>query len=202
MSQTVYEKDNIWWRIGKTQQMLAEWWDKKNYGLKENFQDWSIPSWLKDFLWKSAKIFSWIILTFLLVWIVWKISPSLRNYFANLIDKIKDDRTYNKPKKIRDTSITDWWQKAEKFQVSGNYTEAIFCLYAGALQKLHDQGIAANLVSRTDGEYLKIVDRLLPSTSYQVLFEVHQDLCFGGTKADLNLWQRYSKAYQNLDKEN
>jgi hypothetical protein len=202
VSQAVYEKDNIWWRIGKAQQMLAEWWEKQSYGFKDDLKDWSIPSWLTDFLWEFAKVFSWIILAFLLVWIVWKISPSFRDYFANLFQQIKSDRTYKKQRKTLNISVADWWQKAQKFQASGNYTEAIFCLYAGALQRLNDRGIAANLPSRTDGEYLKIVDRLLHSTSYQVLFEVHQDLCFGGTKADLNLWQRYSQAYQNLEREN
>jgi hypothetical protein len=198
VSKAIYEKDNFWWRVGKSQQMLGEWWENS---FKDTLGDRSLPSWLGDFLWEAAKILSWVLVAFLLVFIIWKISPLFRNYLSELMRQIKPKKTINRSKKIREISVADWWQKAQNFQASGNYTEAIFCLYSGTLQQLNDRGIATNLPSRTDGEYLKVLDRLLRSRSYQILLNVHQDLCFGGTRADLNLWQRCCQAYQDLEKE-
>ncbi len=201
MSQFVYEKDNFWWQIGKAQQMLSEWWEKKNYGFKDTLRSWSLPSWLFDFLWEIAKVLCWVLIAFLLVWTVWKSSPLFRLYYTDFMTRLKPLDSVPKNKNICEISTADWLQKAQKFQASGNYTEAIFCLYSATIQKLHDTGIAANLSSRTDGEYLKIIDRLMRSPSYQTLFNVHQDLCFSGTKADLNLWQRCDRAYQELERD-
>jgi hypothetical protein len=65
------------------------------------------------------------------------------------------------------------------------------------LQRLHDSAIAPHQPSRTDGEYLQLVQQLPQSQSYQALIATHEQLCFNAEIVPENFSQ-CQQAYQEI----
>jgi hypothetical protein len=68
------------------------------------------------------------------------------------------------------------------------------------LQKLNDRGIAPHQLSRTDGEYLQIIQTLPNFNAYQILLINHQKLLFANQKATLNMWKECQQALGDIDR--
>jgi hypothetical protein len=67
------------------------------------------------------------------------------------------------------------------------------------LQKLNDSDIAPHQLSRTDGEYLHIIQQLPNFNPYQILLINHQKLLFGNEEATSNMWQECQQAYRQIE---
>ncbi|CAA9242792.1 hypothetical protein AVDCRST_MAG92-1605 [uncultured Coleofasciculus sp.] len=137
-------------------------------------------------------------LALLLSWTALQIMRRLSPYFYSLTNQIKQSAD-NTKLLDKDLSIARWLQQAQKFQQQGNYRDACLCLYKAMLQRLNDSGVVLHQPSRTDGEYLQLVQQLPQSQPYQTLIMTHQELCFSNTEASLSLFEQCQQAYREIE---
>ena len=83
----------------------------------------------------------------------------------------------------------------------GNYSEACRCLYIATLQQLHEKKILRHKSSRTDGEYLQLLQlSVTPIQPYETLITTHEQLCFNNTEVQEENYQQCQQAYREIDK--
>lgn len=198
MSTGSFEKNSLGWQLAYMQQQLGEWWELQTSRFAPNIPNMSLPSWLSSsLLWTIVKITFWLLLAFVLSWIVVWMMRRLSPYFYSLRNQWREE---SEPGKIisRELTIRDWLKQSQKFQQQGNYREACLCLYKAMLQQLNDSGIATHQSSRTDGEYLQLIQQLPKSSPYQILLMTHQQLCFSNIEASLSLLEECQQAYREI----
>lgn len=96
-------------------------------------------------------------------------------------------------------SLADWLADARLAQQQGQYRLACQALYQAMLQRLDRQDNILFKSSRTDGEYLAILQQQPKADSYAVLIQTHEQLEFGQAPASEVDWTRCQQAYQTLD---
>lgn len=198
MSTGSFEKTNWAWQLQQRLQQIGEWLELQTSRFQPTLPNASIPSWLYDpMLWKIVNVIFWIMLVLLASWSILQVMRRLNPYLYNLTNQLKNST--NQTKKSEQISITRWLQQAQKFQQKGNYREACLCLYKAMLQRLNDNGIAPNQPSRTDGEYLQLVEQLPQPQPYQTLLITHQQLCFSNTEASSTMFEQCQQAYQEIE---
>ena len=195
-----FEKTSFGWQLSQLQQRVGEWWELQTSRLAPKLPDVSLPSWLdSQLMWIIAKAAFWVILALLLSWTALQIMRLLSPYFYTLTNQLSQpaDRTT----KTSDTelSVAGWLQRSQKFQQQGNYREACLCLYMAMLQRLNDTGLVPHQSSRTDGEYLQLIQQLPKPTPYQTLLVTHQELCFSNTEASRSVFDQCQEAYREID---
>ena len=199
MSTGAFEKTNFGWQLGQRLQQIGEWWELQKSRFNPTLPNTSLPSWLSSpTLWEIVKIVFWLVLALLLSWVALRVVRRLSPYFYALTNQLKEST--NLPKNLeQNLSIERWLQQAQKFKQKGNYREACICLYKAMLQRLNDSGVAPHQLSRTDGEYLQLVEQLPRSQPYQTLLTTHQELCFGSTEADTLMFEQCQQAYREIE---
>lgn len=194
------EKTSLSWQLYQLQQRFDEWWELNTIKLGENIPNVDLFSWLNnDLLEIIARTLFWIILACLLSWIGLKFLHLFDKYIAFIKNKYNPEIIEKRKQEIIVLSINKWLKRADFFQQQGNYRDAIWCLYMAMLQKLNDSDIAPHQLSRTDGEYLHIIQQLPNFNPYQILLINHQKLLFGNEEATLNMWQECQQAYRQID---
>lgn len=201
MSAGSYEKTNWAWQLQQLQQQLGEWWELQTSRFAPNLPrpNLSLPSWWNTPILRTiTQAVFWLLLGFLLSWTAVQLMRRLSPYIYSLRKQLSQpsDRMTNVLK--TELSVAAWWERSQKFQKQGNYREACLCLYRAMLQRLHDRGIAPHQPSRTDGEYLQLVQQLPQPQPYQFLLMTHQDLLFSNTEASSSLFEECQQAYQEL----
>ncbi|MBD0347133.1 MAG: DUF4129 domain-containing protein, partial [Coleofasciculus sp. Co-bin14] len=63
----------------------------------------------------------------------------------------------------------------------------------------NDTGLVPHQSSRTDGEYLQLIQQLPKPTPYQTLLVTHQELCFSNTEASRSVFDQCQEAYREID---
>ncbi len=199
MSTSPFEKSNFGWQLGQMLQRMGEWWELQMSRFKPNIPNTSLPDWL-DFklLWTIVDVTFWVLLGLLLIWTALQIMRRLSPYFYSLTNQIKESADKAKLSD-KDLSIDRWLQQAQKLQKQGNYREACLCLYKAMLQGLNDSGVAPHQPSRTDGEYLQLVQQLPQPQPYQTLLMTHQELCFSNTEASPSVFEQCQQAYREIE---
>ncbi|HEY9691551.1 MAG TPA: DUF4129 domain-containing protein [Oculatellaceae cyanobacterium] len=197
MATEEFEKTNLGWRLQQLQQQLGEWIELQF--TKRNIPDWSIPEWLKNLLfhsWLSKAVF-WGIVAFLVTWIGWQLWRVWGSSLSALPGKLRnlDQQSTNK---VRELTVSDWLKRSQTFQRQGNYSEACRCLYMAMLQQLNDTGIVPHQPSRTDGEYLQLIQDLPEYGSYETLLTTHQQLCFGNAEISTAEFEQCQQAYRAI----
>lgn len=186
-----FEENSFGWQLRLLQQRVGEWLELLFAPVSET-DEFSLPAWLETL----AVLAFWTIAFLLIVWGIWRLVLLLSSYTYRL-----DRRRFEGTNKMinRELSLADWLARSQKFRQQGNYREACLCLYQAMLHHLHDRGIAGDLASRTDGEYLHLIQQLPQPQPYQRLLVTHQQLCFGNTEASLALFEQCQQAYQAID---
>jgi hypothetical protein len=199
MSTSPFEKSNFGWQLGQIVQRMGEWWELQTSRFKPKIPNTSLPDWLNSpIFWTIVNAAFWVVLALLLSWTALQIMRRLSPYFYSLTNQIKQSAD-NTKLLDKDLSIARWLQQAQKFQQQGNYREACLCLYKAMLQRLNDSGVAPHQPSRTDGEYLQLVQQLPQSQPYQTLLMTHQELCFSNTEASPSLFEQCQQAYREIE---
>jgi hypothetical protein len=67
------------------------------------------------------------------------------------------------------------------------------------LQRLNDSGLAPHHSSRTDGEYLQLVQQLSQPQPYQTLIMTHQRLCFSNAEVSSAVFEQCQQAYREIE---
>ncbi|MBF2028978.1 MAG: DUF4129 domain-containing protein [Oscillatoriales cyanobacterium C42_A2020_001] len=189
-----FEKNSLDWQLHLWQLRIAEWFDRLFQSSNNNdvrLPNWSFPEWLLRSLF-------WAIAIALLLWMLWQLYSILAPYLGISILAGKGQQTITtQPSAKRTTS--EWLQQARSLAQQGNYREACRALYQAALQKLDDAGLAPALLSRTDGEYLNVLQTLPDPRPYQVLIRTHERLCFSRTDITQETYNRCEQAYREIE---
>jgi len=195
-----FEKTSFGWQLSQLQQRVGEWWELQTSRFAPNLPDVSVPSWLDSrVVWIIAKAAFWVILALLLSWAALQIMRLLSPYFYTLTNQLSQPADRATKTSDSELSVAGWLQRSQKFQQQGNYREACLCLYMAMLQRLNDTGLVPHQSSRTDGEYLQLIQQLPKPTPYQTLLVTHQELCFSNTEASRSVFDQCQEAYREID---
>jgi hypothetical protein len=197
MSAGSFEKNNLGWQFGQLRQRVEEWFELKTSGLLPNV---SVPSWgdspVLEMIFKAV---FWLMVGLLLAWTSWLIWRLLRPYLYSLTKQLNQPTDKATKTSASESSVADWLGRSQKFQQQGNYREACRCLYMAMLQRLNDSGIAPHQSSRTDGEYLQLIQQLPQPQPYQTLLVTHQQLCFSNAEASSSVFEQCQQAYREIE---
>ncbi|GGA55561.1 DUF4129 domain-containing protein [Okeania sp. KiyG1] len=201
MSENSFEKDSLGWQFQKLQQKFSEWWELQTSQTTAKLPEVDLPSWLDNpIILIIAKAMAWLLFAFLLSWVAIQIIRLLNPYIYSLRNQI-NLTTKTREKSQLELSVTAWLNQSQKYQQIGNYREACRCLYMAMLQGLNDRGIISDLPSRTDGEYLELIQQLSQPKPYQKLFITHQQLLFGNLEVSAAVFAECQEAYQQIRDE-
>ncbi|MEC4804261.1 MAG: DUF4129 domain-containing protein [Jaaginema sp. PMC 1079.18] len=199
MSQSVADRQNsLGWQFHLFQKRLGEAWEywtsRWGKGLSDSWdRDWSNWQDLTNFVF-------WGLLVMLSIWLLWLLGKAL---LPRLWARLRYSRLQKRSQRTRAAttsvaSVNQWWARSQSFAQGGDYHQACIAVYLAMLQHLHDRGIAPHKSSRTDGEYLKIIQQLPQPQPYQTLLITHQQLCFSDRPASLQLWEQCQQAYKGI----
>ncbi|MDJ0898491.1 MAG: DUF4129 domain-containing protein [Xenococcus sp. MO_188.B8] len=198
MYDTIFKHNSLGWRSHLLQQRIQEWWEWQLSRLADQTSDLSgldlDAEWIKILI----KFLLWSITAATLVWLTWQLWLLLRPYVRTWQKQQQQSQPLSNQYSVRELSVNEWLEKSQTFQKQRDYRQAIFCLYQAMLQQLSDRGILDNLSSRTDREYLKLIQQFQISSfpSYQLLLNTHEQLCFSNQEADESLWQKCQQDFQ------
>lgn len=197
MAADQFQKSDISWQIQQFFRQAGEWLELRFAGLQPpgvpDMPNWSFPAWW----WEAA---FWLIIVGAGGWLLWQIYLWLRplleanqSQFGKFLD-----RRSTQPEKER--SIAAWVRSAQEFQQQGNYREASRALYMAMLQRLSETKLIPTDQSRTDREYLRLVQLLPDSEAYQMVLETHELLCFSNAPISAEMFERVQRAYGNIER--
>jgi hypothetical protein len=191
-----FQDNGLGWQLQQLRRRIGEWIE-----VQFSFPEWdgidgpdpvTLPEWI-------TQAAFWIITTLLLIWVLRQLVIGLRPY-AQQWQMPWDRRDRTSPSSSSDLPASHWLQQALRYQQQGNYAEACRALYLATLQQLHEAQTIPQQHSRTDGEYLKLVNQLPQPRPYQLLIRTHERLCFSRTPITGEIWQRCRRAYEEITK--
>jgi hypothetical protein len=186
MQKSYFEKDNVGWQIQQYMRSFEEWGELQT---NKFFNNNNLPNpsfdWINfTLLWRITQVVLWVLIISLIIWAAWQLWQLLSPSLYRWQEKPFGDKQ-NKLEKA--SSALDWVQRSQQFQQQGDYNNAVRCLYMATLQKLSDRGIIPQQASRTDGEYLQLIQPLSHPQPYRFLLMAHQKLCFRNERASSDL---------------
>jgi Domain of unknown function (DUF4129) len=189
---TSAEKTSWRWQLEQLQQQLGEWIEAK---LRANDQDIPsdlFPEWLGGLLVRIT----WLILGGLVIWFGYRIIyPAWQQWF-NRSSKIQSQLD---PNPVKVYTISELLAKSQQFQLDRDYTQASRWLYLAMLQRLNDAKLIPHQFSRTDREYLQLLQTVPIINVGEVLVSIHEQLYFGDRQIAIEDFDRCQQAYQQID---
>lgn len=197
MTSGEFEKNNFGWQLFVLQQQASEWIELQLSGFGSNLP--SSPSGLPGWAVDLFKAIAWLLLGLVLFWLFWQLWRVLEPYLYSLISPTTS--TTRVTKVPTELSAKAWFARSQSYFNQGNYREACRCVYMAMIQRLHETAIAPDQISRTDGEYLQLVNSLPNSPSYRTLITTHEQLCFGNAEILPETFERCQQAYREIGGE-
>lgn len=189
-----FQKNSFGWQIQQAQQRIEEWFERVFFGNNPNFNpalDWSLPSWLLEGLF-------WLLIITLVGWAGWQLYKFLSPYLYTSLQLGKQQIAQAAVTQTQKLTAAEWLERSRTAQQQGDYREACRCLYLAVLQQLNDKDLIPQEASRTDGEYLRLVQTLDNSQPYQTLIRTHEQLCFSDAAISPETFERCWRAYQEM----
>ncbi|NJL56605.1 DUF4129 domain-containing protein [bacterium] len=191
MAADSFAENSAGWQIQELQQRFTEWAELQLVNNPPDIPTGSLPplpGWLAEFLVVLVVGMCGIVLS----WLV------LRAFLPDLQRWLSQNRPLTQsPVSVPKTpGAAVWLRRSQQWQQQGNYREACRALYMAMLERLHETQQVPHKESRTDGEYRACVQPLPKPKSYQLLINVHEQLCFGDATISAEVFQRCQKAYQ------
>jgi hypothetical protein len=187
-----FEKTSVEWQLHLLQQRLSEWLERLFApNDRAGLPNWSLPDWL-------LRLLFWIVIGGLVSWAIWQIYQLARPYLTALTIA-QQGQSDRQTQVDRPFTVAAWLQRSRTFAQQGNYREACRALYRAALQHLNDTEPVPHELSRTDGEYLRIVQTLPLSAPYQRLIRTHEQLCFSNADISAAEFDRCQQAYRAIE---
>lgn len=189
MASQPYETNSIGWQLQQLGRRLGEWWERT---FRQVFSSTGgePPAWLVPLFWAIAAA-----LAVLLIWLLYKI---LRPYIlqGNRRRRVAKPASAETVEPTR--TVAEWLQRSRRLAEQHDYREACRCLYQALLQQLDDRQKVPQQLSRTDGEYWRLLRSLPNARSYQVLINTHERLCFSDTEISAETYRHCQQAYQEI----
>ncbi|AKG24008.1 DUF4129 domain-containing protein [Calothrix sp. 336/3] len=200
MSANSFEKSNWGWQISQVQRQVTEWFEYKFFRQNSptpssSTPEWSIPPWVESLF----KLFCWLLLGLCIAWVLWQLWQGLSPYISDWWQGNSYESGVQKKASERELPVDAWLGRSQEYARQGNYHEACRCLYLAMLQRLHDTGILRHKYSRTDGEYLQLLQ--LSTTlvqAYETLITTHEQICFANHSMSADNYQQCQAAYQEI----
>ncbi|MBD1998085.1 DUF4129 domain-containing protein [Leptolyngbya sp. FACHB-541] len=188
-----FQKNSLGWQLQQVQQRVEEFIERLLFGNDPNRKpafDWSLPDWLLEGLF-------WMLVIALVGWAGWQLYKLLNPYLfpAGRLRRSPAPSTNSQPQAL---TISEWLGRSRTAQQQGDYREACRCLYMAMLQNLNDKELIPQQLSRTDGEYLHLVQTLNPPQPYQTLIRTHEQFCFSDAAISSDTFERCWQAYQEI----
>ncbi|MBW4443179.1 MAG: DUF4129 domain-containing protein [Plectolyngbya sp. WJT66-NPBG17] len=197
MAAEQFQKSDFNWQIQQFFRQVGEWIELRFPQIQPpdvpNAPNWAFPSW-----WLEAGF--WVVVGLAVLWLGFQIYLWVRSYLNRnqaQIAKFLDRGSANAEK---ERTISGWVKSAQEFQQQGNYREASRALYMATLQRLSETKLIPNDKSRTDREYLRLVQLLPQAESYQMLLDTHELLCFSNLPISAEMFDRVQRAYDNIER--
>jgi hypothetical protein len=188
-----FEKNSIGWQIQQMQQRIGEWLEQIFTPFNWSPEVSAPPEWL-------MKSLFWSIAIALTGWIGWQLYQLLRPYFYPVLWAQREPQLNQTDSASHENlTIAQWLQRSRTFALAGNYREACRALYLATIQRLDNDKQIPNVLSRTDGEYLRLVQTLANPQPYEVLIRTHEWLCFGHQDISAEMFERCQQAYQEIE---
>ncbi|MEO1132882.1 MAG: DUF4129 domain-containing protein [Cyanobacteria bacterium J06639_1] len=194
MEPTANIQTSSWaWRVRTGQRWLSEWVELHTQGWnvpEVDLPEWSLPDGL-------GRVLFWLLVAIASVAIGLYLARALPRWWSLLQPWRRAG--VNRTTQVGEVSSTpeSWVRRALQMQPQGQYGEACRALYMALLQHWNDVQAIPFDSSRTDGEYLQLVDRLLlPREACRTLISTHERLSFAGAIASANDYQLCYTAYQ------
>lgn len=182
-----FAKNSLDWQLQKLSQQAGEWiesWLPNRVAVPETSP--SLPAWFLHTLF-------WVVALGLIVWAGWQLYRLFQPSFQSAGER---------EPVVCQPSVADWLNQAKAAHQQGDYQAACRALYLGALQRLSDQELIPQQLSRTDGEYLTLLRSLHLAqpmqTPYQTLIRIHERLYFDRVVASAELYDRCWQAYEQI----
>jgi hypothetical protein len=194
-----FQKTSWGWQVSHFQQQVGEWLELQYTRLESVLPKWSWPGGLIDapgIVWLLKVVF-WLLLGLFLVWLGWQLWQLLEPLLYSLLSRTRNS-SGSVTTRLSELTAQGWLQRSQACSKQGNYREACRCLYLAMLQHLNDVGIALHSSSRTDGEYLQLVQQLPQLQPYQTLITTHEQLCFGNAEILPETFDQCRQAYQEI----
>ena len=190
----MFEKTSWRWQLEQTQQQLGEWIEVRLRTVDRDPAFDPFPSWLGVLLVRLT----WVVLAALLLWFGYKI---IYPYWQQWIAKNRQTKFIEFSTPVKTFTLTELLAKSQQFQQEGNYTQATRWLYLATLKRLNDAKVIPDQLSRTDREYLKLLDQFPGVRSSEILLSTHEQLHFCDTLITAEDFNRCQQAYQELKLE-
>jgi hypothetical protein len=110
-------------------------------------------------------------------------------------------RNNSKSTKTPESALSEkvWLGRSQELYRQGNYREACRCIYFAMLHYLHAKGILPDKSSRTDGEYLQLLQSSgVPMQPYETLITTHEQICFRDTEIHRENYEQCQQAYREI----
>ncbi|MEA5619699.1 DUF4129 domain-containing protein [Cronbergia sp. UHCC 0137] len=199
MSTDAFEKTSWSWQFYLFQQQVGQWleyqFSRFERVLPELPSGWSISPWVADLL----KLLFWLVLGLFLVVISWRLWQEFSPYLYSWLAGLENSHVSQRKVDSGESSISFLLTRGHEFYLQGDYREACRYVYLAMLQQLHERAIALQQPSRTDGEYLQLLNSIVsPIQGYETLITIHEQLCFNNTDILPENYQQCQQAYREL----
>ncbi|TAE54338.1 MAG: DUF4129 domain-containing protein [Nostocales cyanobacterium] len=199
MNTEAFEKTNWSWQFYLFQMRVGEWLDYQFSRFQKSLP--KLPSgWeISPEMWYLLNILFWVILAVFVIWVIWRLWQEFGTYIYAWLAKLDNFQISDKNVSYRQLSSNILIKKAQEFYQQSNYREACRYLYLAMLQQLHEKAIAPQQPSRTDGEYLQLLNSKTNAIQpYETLITTHEKLCFSDQQILPENYQQCEQAYQDL----
>lgn len=193
MASGTFEQTSLDWQVQQLSQRFGEWFEGLFIRSGINKLDPQIPQlpvWV-------VQILFWLIGLGTVAWASWQLYQWLRPYFLAYWQSSRNAERLIVMASPQQT-VAEWLQQARAAQQQGHYQEACRALYMATLQQLSDRGLITQEASRTDGEYLLLLQTMHLPQPYQTLIRTHERLCFDRVSVSANDYQQCWQAYQEI----
>ncbi|MFQ3616945.1 MAG: DUF4129 domain-containing protein [Cyanobacteriota bacterium] len=189
-----FAKNSPGWQVQRSLQRAGEWIEWVLFGDNPNrpdFSGWIPPEWVLQGLF-------WLILGLLGVWVGWLLVQWLRPYWEAFQLRQRRAIAPAPAPQVPELTAAEWLARSQTAQRQGDYREACRALYHAALHRLSDRHQISPLPSRTDGEYLSLVNALPNARPYHVLIRTHERLCFSPAPVSAAAFEQCERAYREI----
>lgn len=199
MSRDSFEHSSWSWQFSQLQQQVGEWLEYQSYRLEKVFPDLpplgKISPWLANVL----HLLAWVLLGLFVAIVIWRLWVVFSPYIYSWLAGNGNSLSYRTKTSDQDLTLTRWLERSQELYRQGNYREACRCLYLAILQHLHDTKTILHKPSRTDAEYLQLLQSsTTPIQPYETVITTHEQLCFSDGEILPENYQQCRQAYEEI----
>jgi hypothetical protein len=189
-----FAKNSPGWQLQRSLRQAGEWIEWVLFGDspdRPNVSGWIPPAWMLQGLF-------WLIVGLLATWTAWLLVQWLRPHWEAF--QLRQGRAIAPAPaaQVPDLTVAEWLARSQAAQRRGDYREACRALYHAALHRLSDRHQISPLPSRTDGEYLSLINALPNARPYHVLIRTHERLCFSPAPVSAAAFEQCERAYREI----